>query len=719
MLQSPAKRRRVTSPDVETGDQDNTETAPRTPTRASYLSPTKSSLARSHPHLITRSARRATTEPRGKALRDEILKNRPTDSDVPKTISKIVQTVHQAVDDPVQEQIDQNLADQDQIEGQKESYDTNGQSPETNSFHPHSKRPLLPANRSKTRDFNEMAFSPPIMPTLIRKTDSAMRARSRPGSDEPELPPTPVQLGLSSAPERPRGLASSSSPRGSKSSSGTPRKRTRAGAAVTSSPLKPKAPPPAPARNDAMESGPYDIDEAPESEPEEREDGPNISRHPGQLETQSSTHSDSQLDGAIDSHQDTNTNLLAEEHVDSHASQQENDANPQEEAVPIADGRLSDDLPPELEEQQAILQRLRAQLSLLKEENKKLETFIGNEEAIEDEDLAIIRQSLLKDGTSLSNSAQASATQADLTKFLPANLEFRSRTETATFKRRVKLVHVLTVTTSAPWLPNMFAFALKVIVDAESGRVEEVELKDVRASRPSRAPRHGIWKWATERLQKRRDSLGLHQFDVGGTIWAMGKWFEAAVVRATAFRLLDLQYNNPGSSNHEDELRKTDGRSPQEVAIELTKYLEMTQIKFEACPPAHRRPSQRFKPKVMLVWDIHVDWAGSVTSRVDIVPSGISDKAAIALKQVFSSLVPTKGVTEAFAVTWKMIHAEDDDVDVKTKTAKRIGGQTASLQQGDVNNDDAGDLVPTENTNNTEGGEREATTGLKRKRAPA
>jgi len=136
----------------------------------------------------------------------------------------------------------------------------------------------------------------------------------------------------------------------------------------------------------------------------------------------------------------------------------------------------------------------------------------------------------------------------------------------------------------------------------------------------------------------------------------------------------------------------------QVTAMALSKYLEVTQIQFEAHPPAFRSRrglnGVKVKAKVLLVWDMDVDWTGSIFSRIDIVMSGISQKAEVALKQVFSSLVPTNGVREAFTVTWRMIHAEDGDLDVQIKTKTQ-----------------------TENSNNAEDGEAATTTKGKRKRA--
>ncbi|KAK5041975.1 hypothetical protein LTR13_001780 [Exophiala sideris] len=654
-MESPAKRRRLNDSDVEAGDQGDPENAPRTPTRASYLSPTKSSLARSHPHLITRSGRQTATEPRGKALRDDILKNRPAASDAPNTTSKINQSAGPAVNDASATQTDGNPAEQEPIGGAEEFAGTDGGSLETSSHQPRNQRPVISASRNKRRN-NEMAFSPPIMPTLIRRADSGSRARSRSGSDEPELPPTPVELGLSPAPEKPRGLASSSSPRGSKTGSGTPRRRTRSGAPVTSSPLKPKARPPAQDGNEASEGEPVDVDEAPESEFEETEEDPVKSQQQQQqqqAETELPTPSESQVEEAMGSQPGTHADGPAE----AATSQQEGHTRTQVDDAPMADDRLPSNLQLEVQDKQATLRHLRAELNRLKEENEKLERVIGNEGDLDlDTDrLAMILHFVSKDYPKQPNNVETHAAPADLTKFLPGKLDFRHQTETSWVEGQIHLFYDLRVRAPHPWPMHVFAFALGVVVDVESGRCVEVELKDARSTRPSlsRGSKTGILKWAS------------------GTIWGMGKWFEAAVERAKVFRLLDLQYNM--SVHDADVIQREHAQLAKETAIALSKYLEVTQIQFEIHPPAFRRARGHrgtLKAKVLLVWEIDLDWTSSVSSRIDLVMSGISQKAEGALKQVFSSLVPTKGVSEAFTATWKMIHAEDDDLDVKTKTQR-------------------------------------------------
>ncbi|RMD39880.1 hypothetical protein DV735_g5247, partial [Chaetothyriales sp. CBS 134920] len=102
MLSSPAKRRKtsmMTSVPVDNGDDNGNGdhdhdpdrvSRPSTPRRASYLSPTKASLARSHPHLAAQSnERRSRAQPRGgRSLIDDLLKAKNAeDSPVPSLLN--------------------------------------------------------------------------------------------------------------------------------------------------------------------------------------------------------------------------------------------------------------------------------------------------------------------------------------------------------------------------------------------------------------------------------------------------------------------------------------------------------------------------------------------------------------------------------------------------------------------------------------------------------
>ena len=230
MLSSPAKRRKISETasvsvgSYATGIDDRSK--PTTPTRKSYLSPTKSSLARSHPHLAQKSQRRSQTEPRNRVLQDELLRAKSgayiNDTFIQPNPSDKVDSEPSGTIKPTQ-------PDTESVETEKAS-------------RPQPRPPLQnrqPSIRHSAID--QQLGQPPIVPKLVRRFEGSTPARapSPPDQTQPLLPPTPVELGWEEPPERPKGL-SSSSPRGSKSGSGRHRKRLRDGLSVTSSPLKPK-----------------------------------------------------------------------------------------------------------------------------------------------------------------------------------------------------------------------------------------------------------------------------------------------------------------------------------------------------------------------------------------------------------------------------------------------------------------------------------------------
>ncbi|RMZ84804.1 hypothetical protein DV737_g937, partial [Chaetothyriales sp. CBS 132003] len=218
MLSSPAKRRKTSATtsaavDDRNGNSDHVS-KPTTPRRASYLSPTKASLARSHPHLAQSNERRIRTEPRGRNLIDDLL--------------KVKSAGHPS-----------------------RSTDTKPKSPSPRSapVAPRTERraPLQSRQPPAPDVAAQDLIQPPVVPKLVSRFEGSTPARdpSPPGRNQPSLPPTPVDLGWEDPPERPRGL-SSSSPRGSRSGSGRHRHRLQHhNQAVPSSPLKPKHPPPA------------------------------------------------------------------------------------------------------------------------------------------------------------------------------------------------------------------------------------------------------------------------------------------------------------------------------------------------------------------------------------------------------------------------------------------------------------------------------------------
>lgn len=282
---SSRKRQRTSPTTYINSDQENTEhfVKPTTPKRHSYQSPTRSSLARSHPKVLHEveqaKQRRESASARRQSLRDYVLskdsgalfdaarQEEPTEDSQPaprrrRSLSNNAphgeNTAQQA-----EKQQDEATAD---VEPPK--------APDVNHIHPAqnapnfvddivnmfrdieprasppttvpatntqpaqdnaSPEPDVPPPRIPTprRRWKSPDVSPAIVPRLVQSASQVSNDLAR-RSSSVELPPTPVQLGKEPAPARPRGLFSSS-PGGS----GRRRVRRRDGP-VESSPLKPK-----------------------------------------------------------------------------------------------------------------------------------------------------------------------------------------------------------------------------------------------------------------------------------------------------------------------------------------------------------------------------------------------------------------------------------------------------------------------------------------------
>lgn len=476
-------------------------------------------------------------------------------------------------------------------------------------------------NRRRERSVSSEEPSPQlILPKLVSRKDAAPRTIDRARSGEPELPPTPVELGLSAPPERPRGLASSSSPRGSKISSGSRRRRTRSGGPVTSSPLKPKARPPV--RADAERGEP--------------------------------------------SADDTQEALGTERAEDVRDEVQE---APESEAEEAQQQDVEDST--ELQEQRSTLQSLRKQVEQLRQDNRQLQEAIDAED-VSEETLSMLRQSTV--GNSLLKQPQTAnaSSSAYLTLFTPANLQLSSRTQTKLVNDRTKIIHNLQIQAPAPWLPSSLSCVFKVVVDAENVQIEHVELKDamMAVTRRTKSTTPEAYRWAQARSEH-----PLHRLDVNGMVWGTGRWFNAAVERARVFRWIDLKYNRLPPDVNAQKGEK-DQWLTREICTELARHLDSTQHSAIDVDLTVTPGGRRFRKRLMLNWQINIDWAGGLTSDIQISTSGIPAKAEPGLKTIFCALIPRAGVKGAFQNIWNLMHTDAEEFKFNTaKNGKRKRGK--------------------------------------------
>lgn len=612
MLRSPAKRRRLDKSTAGTDSGADIEPSlnqqPTTPTRASYLSPTKSSLARSHPHLVSRSTSRPENGPRGRQLRDEIL--RPT-SEPSETLSATVSLPPFATN-----HIDQSERGTSEDQTATNSAHTasdnapNQTKPSTRPrSHYREQQPVSRTRRSATVEEEPLPHL--FKPILVPKPSSASRPGSRNRSEELDLPPTPVQLGISTMPDRPRGLASSSSPRGSKSGSGK-RRRRRTEGPITSSPLKPKAPARIGGESDGRNVEDLLVIEALESELDDSQN----------MEV-------SALDG----------------------TSQENEPN---------------DLAAELAEKDSTLRTLHKRLEKLKMEVSKLDAAVENDQ-IDDDVMSLLLSSPAEGGDAWLPSSDAARDEEKAIRYLslfsPGDLRLTTSTETKKVSGRTKIVHTLGLTAPPPWPFHAFTFAFEVVVDAKDARVEEVSRIYTPAHPRRNGPTMGIHKWVWQRLDH-----PLHKLDVGGVVWGLGKWFAASTERAGIFRQLDVQYNISSSANAIEIGKYLTERE----AITLVPYLHRTQIQINV-PGQNKRP----KKKILLVWNINIDWTSELKSAIKIAASGVSAKTGRDLAEVFASILPSKGVAAAVEHVLTLLRGDEEiggtgRVPVRRRKRKRV-----------------------------------------------
>ncbi|KAL2418579.1 hypothetical protein ABEF91_004163 [Exophiala dermatitidis] len=595
MLASPPKRRKIGSPEP---DIDATGHAakpkPTTPTRASYLSPTKSSLARSHPHLLNQAKPQGTSTSRGKSLREEILHKDPSAAAQHETNANVRPQVDHSKDGLDTTITAENEVNHGDITRNKTTGTVNTKQSLVQASSPFKNRNSTHPDRPNRGKLNDETLPPLTTPALVRRGESRQVPAHAP-SHEPELPPTPVQLGLSPAPDKPRGLTSSSSPRRSLTGSGKSRRRTR-GSLVTSSPLKPKARPPAVARNEGSSDEHDEVAEAQESEIDLRHEG---------------------------------------------------------------------DISIEVKERQSSLRSLREKLQQLRTGNDLLETLIEHGGDLSTGDVSILEESYL-DGIPQEDDLRfpKDMTITHLTLFAPGNLQLHSRTELRQEDGRPKAVHYLTVTAPPPWLPDVFSFSFEVVVDTENVAVEHLQLLGRSEKRGPSSTMTSISQWLSARLEN-----PLHRRDVGGLIWAIGKYFGVMVERAKVFRRLDTFYKSLDTENPDNIQQDEAEELSQDDTVDLSRWMHKSQLQLPVAARSVGTGRPPCKPSIMLVWDIELDWTGSITSFPSISVGGVSTKAEARLKDVFSSLLPLKGVTSAVDGVWKLAHGDYENQELLRKTA--------------------------------------------------
>ena len=441
---------------------------------------------------------------------------------------------------------------------------------------------------------------PQIVPTLVKKSNATLRGASLPRSNEPELPPTPVQLGLDPPPDRPRGL-SSSSPRGSKSGSGRRRVRALNGQSVTSSPLKQKAG--RPVMHD-LESQADQAREAPESQlplPESDEED-----LPEELEGKTQTLRSLRLElrklGA--------------------------------EVAAVEDALNANDLSEEAANNSELLSLLKSAARPITSTNTDYE-----------------QESKSKAGDSAFNNL-----------FSPGNLHLKTKTATRMVKGHAKIIHHVTITAPSPWPSHMFSATFEVVTDGEDACVEKVVWIDaLKGHKQAPAIQDELHGWIQQRLKSELHCLDIGGLIWGIGEYIIASVERAKTFRALAKKYKPTHDGLDSDEESDDDERSEskDGSMSEDEATVLSKYLTQSQLTFEATTASDTsvttRRSKRTAPKIMAIWKLQPTWHGEVKSICEIVPSGIPDSAQESVMELFESVKKVNGFEKAFGAVWDMV----------------------------------------------------------------
>lgn len=639
------KRRRI-SPDTYVtinGSNHNGQTLTSTPTpkRASYLSPTKASLARSNPQLLDNSAsakKSRESEPnRRQSLRDAILGNRnllPTEGEQDRQDSENVPSTETIPTEPAPFNF-QRPTNSKAVEKENEVPNTPRHHNPDRSSSTQSRYSSTPRRTAHSTRF----ASPKIVPQLV---DSPRRNSGRSASAEVELPPTPVQLGKDKLPDRPRGL-SSSSPGG--------RDKRRAairGGNIYSSPLKPR-------------------DMAPVLSEDEDDVGESIEIASG-LGDDDQERSLSAVNGAGA--------------VDVSSAGRGVEENMAASDMQSAKVRASTASNPDVIKKNQKIENLQEELEALQEESRKLQTLGSRLNKNRDvsqkslnEDFELVLQNLDRyEPISLFPTDQHAVFQRQSSPYLnlfadPA-LTMSYETWEKTVDGRQKFVYQTTFAASKPWPADTFTLTLDSEVDWDTDVVEHVSLiNDIKQSELS--------KWIRPRLQN-----SILRCDAATLVTGTGRFFEASIKRARIWRaLIEPQAATNENEYHSDEKNPEYPITSQKEAFSLLPYLFKSQHGF--APPnatqLRTRRSLGSAKQLMLTYDISLDWLGRPEIKTEILMTGFNEDVVNAAKQLYGQVEQVGGVVKALNgvkdILGMSANARENDIQkasatMKTKKAK-------------------------------------------------
>ena len=237
-----------------------------------------------------------------------------------------------------------------------------------------------------------------------------------------------------------------------------------------------------------------------------------------------------------------------------------------------------------------------------------------------------------------------------LTLFAPGNLQLHETTTSSLIDGRPHQTRLLELSAPRPWPAHVFGARISVSSDVQDHRITSMEVVLLR-------PRNGHRNFRA--WMRKRSSSPLQRYDVGGFIWGLGSWWTECVKRAMVWRSLDETFNHK-PKNKGGNVAEVADVGPQDVPL-LLPYLARTMMEYSLTDPAgasisgKNRQSGGFRRKVLLTWDMELDWTGEVDPHVDVCATGISKDSQIKVKEVFERLKELKGVSGAMEGVWKVL----------------------------------------------------------------
>lgn len=618
---SESNKRRRTSPDtyVEVGNQENVPMGsdrPVTPKRTSYQSPTKAFLARSNStalKLLDQAKSRRESEPnRRQSLRDAVLGNKSN---------------QQALHTPGQ----QTQTGETNTESQRRDDVTSWIENSFRDIPPADPAPLIPTPK---RPYYPPPPSSAIIPRLVKDHTTASTERAR-RSTSVELPPTPVQLGKETAPERPRGLLSSPG--------GSGRKRVRV-------------------RNENVHSSPLKARDLPPMHAEEVEEHEEIASGIGDEVEDSPTNSG---------------NIVHDDSIDEVV----NDVEPEEELTPKTSlEQAEDNEDPVIQEKLLKLKAFQEQLQALKTKCSKLEALSKSfsESDMQDSTQRSQAAELLLAGyedahdslVPRSEDQQIFKQNAEkyLTIFAPHGLRMSYETWEQTTKGSQKFVYQTTFAAPACWPRSTLLATFDVVVDLETERIEAVKyMPDSSISRP-------LAEWIAE---KTADPLTRR--DMATISAGVSAYFCEATKRAKVFRYLEDARDATDPSKIQPDLHAPVTDSVE--ASSLRQYIAESSFAYQLSNGQNTRTRRSLgsAKQIMLTYDISLDWIGTATARVDLTGSGFTESTMNSARKLFREKLDVDGVVLAFYAIKSILGSDGDSIKGKAATAKRKGKETRRM----------------------------------------